>query len=95
MAAVTREEVIHIAKLARLKFKDEELDSFIEQFNKIIGYIDTLNELDTKNIKPTLHVVDIKNVFREDVVKPSFSQDEILSNAPDKKDCFFIVPKVL
>ncbi len=92
---VTIKDVEYIANLARLEFKDEEKEKFTEQFNKILEYIDKLNELDTENVEPLYHVIELKNVFREDEVKPSYPREEILKNAPSRTEFFFKVPKVI
>jgi aspartyl-tRNA(Asn)/glutamyl-tRNA(Gln) amidotransferase subunit C len=93
--SVTRKDVEHIAELARLKFKDEELQNFTEQLNEILAYMEQLNELDTENIEPLSHPIEGGNVFREDVVKPSLDREHALKNAPDQDDVFFKVPKVI
>lgn len=92
---VTIKDVEYIANLARLEFKEEEKEKFTEQFNRILEYMDKLNELDTTDVEPLYHVIDIKNVFREDIVKPSYPREEILRNAPSKTEYFFKVPKVI
>jgi aspartyl-tRNA(Asn)/glutamyl-tRNA(Gln) amidotransferase subunit C len=92
---VTIKDVEYIANLARLEFKEEEKEKFTEQFNKILEYIDKLNELDTENVETLYHVIDLKNVFREDEVKPSYPREEILKNAPSRTEFFFKVPKVI
>lgn len=84
-----------VALLARLKLTDEEKPLFSEQVGKIIGYIDTLNELDTGDVEPTSHVLPLKNVFRDDKVAPSLSRDKILKNAPESSDGFFRVLKII
>lgn len=93
--AVTREDVVHIAELARLKFADAEIDSYTEQLNEILNYMEKLNELDTENVEPLSHPVEGNNVFREDGVKPSISTEEALKNAPEKDEQFFKVPKII
>ncbi|MDR3608959.1 MAG: Asp-tRNA(Asn)/Glu-tRNA(Gln) amidotransferase subunit GatC [Ignavibacteriaceae bacterium] len=93
--SVTRKDVEHIAELARLKFKDEELQNFTEQLNEILAYMEQLNELDTENIEPLSHTIEGGNVFRQDVVKPSLDREHALKNAPDEDDVFFKVPKVI
>ena len=92
---VTREEVLKVATLAKLRIPDEEIEEFTKHFNKILEYFNQLNELDTTNVEPMSHVLDLKNVFREDQVKPSFPREEILKNAPAHDDEFFKVPKVI
>ncbi|MGA7836626.1 MAG: Asp-tRNA(Asn)/Glu-tRNA(Gln) amidotransferase subunit GatC [Ignavibacteriaceae bacterium] len=93
--AVTRKDVEHIAELARLTFKDDELENFTRQLNEILAYVDKLNELDTTNVEPLSHPVEGVNVFREDIVKPSIDREEALRNAPERSELFFKVPKVI
>jgi len=93
--SVTRKDVEHIAELARLKFKDEELESFTVQLNEILAYMEQLNELDTENVEPLLHPVENSNVFRNDLMKPSIDREDALKNAPDKDEEYFKVPKVI
>lgn len=93
--AVTRKEVEHIAELARLELTDSELEEYTAQLNKILVYMEKLNQLNTENVKPLSHPINCENVFREDVVKPSIDRKEALKNAPSKDDEFFKVPKVI
>lgn len=93
--AVTINDVEHIARLAKLSFSDEEKAKFTEQFNEILSFMEKLNELDTSNVEPLSHVIELNNVLREDVVKPSLPTEEALKNAPSKTDAFFKVPKVI
>ncbi len=93
--SVTRKDVEYIAELARLKFKEEELESFTYQLNEILSYVDKLNELNTDNIEPLSHPVENINVFRNDELKKSISTEDALKNASDKTDEFFKVPKVI
>ncbi len=93
--SVTRKDVEYIAELARLKFNDQELDSFTEDLNEVLTYIDKLNELNTDNIEPLSHPVEGNNAFREDIVRPSVSTEDALKNAPDRDESFFKVPKVI
>jgi aspartyl-tRNA(Asn)/glutamyl-tRNA(Gln) amidotransferase subunit C len=93
--AVTMKDVEYIAKLARLKFTEEEKQKFTHQLNEILNYIDQLNRLDTGKVEPLAHVNEISNVFRDDVVKPGVTTEEALKNAPAKTDRFFKVPKVI
>ncbi len=93
--SVTIKDVEHIAALARLEFSGEEKEKFTHQLNDILRYIEKLNELDTSNVEPLSHVIELSNVFRDDVVKPSISAEEALKNAPSKVDTFFKVPKVI
>ncbi len=93
--SVTKKDVEYIAELARLKFKEEELESFTHQLNEILSYVDKLNELNTENVEPLSHPVENINVFRNDELKPSITTEGALKNAPDKTDEFFRVPKVI
>ncbi|MFP4979423.1 Asp-tRNA(Asn)/Glu-tRNA(Gln) amidotransferase subunit GatC [Paenibacillus sp. CN-4] len=92
---VTVNDVQHVAKLARLQLSPEEEAMFTEQMNAILKYAEKLNELDTEQVKPTTHVLQVSNVMRDDVVKPSVEQEEALLNAPDSEDGQFKVPAVL
>ena len=89
------ETVEYVAELARLKFTKEETAEFAEQFQKILSYIQTIEELDLDGIEPLTHISEAENVFREDVVKPSLSLEDALKNAPKRNESFFTVPKVL
>jgi aspartyl-tRNA(Asn)/glutamyl-tRNA(Gln) amidotransferase subunit C len=93
--SVSIKDVEHIAKLAKLKFNDNELNKIAGELNSILDYMTKLNELDTSKVEPLTHVIDVKNVFREDKVKESFPVEEILKNAPSKTEEFFRVPKVI
>ena len=93
--AVTIKDVEHIAKLAKLKFNDAEKEKLRGELNKILEYIDKLNELDLTNVEPMENMNEAENVFREDVTGPSLTKEEVLKNAPSKTDNFFKVPKVL
>ncbi len=92
---VTKKDVEKIAQLARLKFNDQELDSFTDDMNRILSYVDKLNELDTESVEPLSHPNEGSNVFRDDELKKSIPTDEALKNAPDRNDKFFKVPKVI
>ncbi|MGM7703499.1 Asp-tRNA(Asn)/Glu-tRNA(Gln) amidotransferase subunit GatC [Pseudalkalibacillus sp. Hm43] len=95
MSRISKEEVKHVAKLARLDMTDEEADMFTKQLDDIIGYAEQLNELDTENVEPTTHVLDMKNVLREDETKPWLNNEEALKNTPDKQNGLIKVPAVL
>jgi len=92
---ITKEEVEHVALLARLKFSEIEKERFTTQLNSILEYMDKLRELDTTGVEPTFHAVARTNVFREDAIKPSISRDLSLKNAPDGDRGFFRVPKII
>ncbi len=92
---ITREQVEHVARLARLELTGEEKDLFTGQLDAILAYVDKLNELDTESIVPTAHAVHMENAFREDVEEPSIGVENALANAPDRSGSFFRVPKVI
>ena len=92
---LTDKEVRHVAKLARLGLSEEEIAKFQKQLSGILEFVAALNEVDTKDVIPTSQVTGLENVFREDEVKPSLSQEEVLANAPDKYKSYFRVKKVL
>jgi aspartyl-tRNA(Asn)/glutamyl-tRNA(Gln) amidotransferase subunit C len=93
--SVTLQDVERIAKLAKLEFSPDEMEKFARQFNEILSYIEQLNKLDTENVQPLSHVIELSNVFRHDEVKPGLSTDEALKNAPEKTGQHFKVPKVI
>ena len=90
---ISDEMIDDIGILARLKLKDEEKESAKTEMEKIINYMDTLNQLDTTGIEAMSHAFPVKNVFREDVVQPSTDRDVITANAPNSKDGCFVVPR--
>ena len=92
---ISKKDVGHVARLARLRLTEEEKEKFGKQLNQILKYVEKLNELDTENVEPTSHVVPLQNVLREDEVKPSLPVEDVLSNAPDKKGNYFKVPRII
>jgi aspartyl-tRNA(Asn)/glutamyl-tRNA(Gln) amidotransferase subunit C len=92
---ISREDVEHVARLARLALSDAELERMREQLSGILAYIDTLRALDTSGVEPTSHAVPLVNVMRDDEPRPCLSQDEALVNAPDRSDVFFRVPRII
>ncbi len=92
---VTVKDVEHVAKLARLKFTEGEMETFTHQLNEVLAYVEKLNEIDTSNVEPLAQVIEMQNVFREDRSRPSFPRKAVLINAPEKNDEFFKVPKVI
>ena len=92
---VTTKDVEYIAQLSRLTIPESEMEKFTEQFNQILNYADILNELDTKGIEPTAHVLPLSNVLREDVAVEGVSQEVALMNAPEVHDGGFKVPRVI
>ncbi len=93
--SVTIKEVERIAQLAKLHVSDAEKETFTHQFNDILKYMEQLNSVDTTNVEPLSQVVELQNVFRDDVVQPSISTEEALQNAPSATEEHFKVPKVI
>jgi aspartyl-tRNA(Asn)/glutamyl-tRNA(Gln) amidotransferase subunit C len=93
--SVTVKDVEHVASLARLSFSEDEKLKLVEQLNTILEYVDQLNELDTADVEPLSHVIELSNVFRKDELRPSLSREEALQNAPSRTEKFFKVPKVI
>ncbi len=92
--AISREDVLHVSKLARLELSEAEIEKFTGQLGDILDYISKLNELDTKDVPPTAHVLEITNVFREDKVDaPRIGSIEEI--APEFHKGHFRVPKVI
>ena len=92
---ISREEVEHVARLARLALQPAELEALTGQMDAILGYVEKLNELDTEGIIPTAHAVPLENAFREDRVKPSIGIERAQQNAPETDGNCFKVPKVI
>lgn len=92
---LSRDEVKHIATLARVGLTEEELERFSEQLSHILESFAILQELDTTGVPPTSHPVPLSNVFRSDAVEGSYPPEDILSNAPQREDGFFKVKAVL
>ncbi len=93
--AITKNEVLHLAKLANLEFTEEEIDRFTLQIGSILDYVARLNELDTSAIEPTSHVESGSHALREDALRPSIPREEALANAPESDGSHFKVPKVI
>lgn len=92
---ITREEVQRVAALARLQFSPEEEEVLTQQLDGILQYMEKLNRLDTSNVEPLAHVVDIVNAFREDRVVRQQTPETLLVNAPAREKNFFKVPKII
>lgn len=92
---ISKDDIIKVSELARLEFNEEELEKFTEQLGKILEYIEQLNELNTDNVEPTSHVLDMSTPLREDKVVEWLSTEEVLKNAPESEDDFFVVPQVI
>ena len=90
-----RDQVAHIASLARIGIADEEVETYVEQLSNIIGQFEVLTELDTAGVEPTGHAGNLRGVMREDTPDSSLSSEEALSNAPRREGEFFRVKAVL
>ena len=93
--SIDREQVLHIARLARLRLSDEEVERFQSQLGVILDYADSLSSVDTSGVEPTTHAVPLQITAREDVVEARLERDDVLRNAPDSADGQFRVPKVV
>lgn len=94
MVKLTKSDVKHIAQLARLGLTTTELKKFQKQLSTILDYVGQLNELDTKRVEPVSQITGLENMTREDIARPSLSQEEALLNAPDQYNGFFKVKPV-
>jgi aspartyl-tRNA(Asn)/glutamyl-tRNA(Gln) amidotransferase subunit C len=92
---ISKEEIEHIAVLARLSLTGEEKELFGSQLSGILGYMEQLNELDTKDVEPTSHVLALGNVMRDDIPAESLPREEALMNAPSHTEKFYRVPKII
>ncbi|WP_339217030.1 Asp-tRNA(Asn)/Glu-tRNA(Gln) amidotransferase subunit GatC [Ornithinibacillus sp. FSL M8-0202] len=95
MAEINKEQVKHVANLARLEILEQEAEMFTEQLSSIIKFAEQLNEIDTDGIEPTTHVLDLKNVMRKDEPRQWITREDALKNAPDQQDGQFRVPSIL
>jgi aspartyl-tRNA(Asn)/glutamyl-tRNA(Gln) amidotransferase subunit C len=95
MSRISIDQVKHVAHLARLAITEEEAEMFTKQLDAIITFAEQLNELDTENVPPTSHVLNMRNVMREDVPTQGLPLEDVLKNAPDQRDGQFRVPAIL
>jgi aspartyl-tRNA(Asn)/glutamyl-tRNA(Gln) amidotransferase subunit C len=93
--ALTREQVQHVARLARLALSDDEIERFRSQLSAILDHAARVTEVATEDVPPTSHPLPLSNVFREDVITPSLSQEKALSTAPEAEDGRFKVPRII
>ena len=91
---IGRDEVLHVAKLARLELSDDEIERLREQLSAILEAVGTVSELDLSGVEPTSHPLDVVNVWDEDEPRPCLPREEALANAPDPEDGYFGVPPV-
>ena len=95
MTTVSRKDVAKAARLSRIRMTDAELDAYAPQLDRIVGWIEQLGEVDTDNVEPLANVVDIDLALREDDVTDGDNEEGVLSNAPEKAEGFYVVPKVV
>jgi len=95
MAAISREEVAHLARLSRLAVTEQELDQFAGQLDVILQSVARIGDVAAEDIPPTSHSVPLTNIYRDDVVQPCLTQEEALSGAPDSAEGRFRVPRIL
>jgi aspartyl-tRNA(Asn)/glutamyl-tRNA(Gln) amidotransferase subunit C len=91
-AVIEREQVLHVAKLARLRLSEDEVEKMAGELSGILGHVDRISELDLDDVAPTSHVVDLENVLRPDEPRPSWPREVVLEQAPDPADGAFRVP---
>ena len=91
---ITREDVLHVARLARLEIPDAEVERMQAQLSDILDAVGKVGELDLADVPPTSHPLDVVNVWRDDVPRPSLTREDALANAPDTADGAFRVPPV-
>ena len=92
MARITRDEVLHVARLARLELSDAEVARLQDELSDILEAVSKVSELDLSDVPPTAHPLEIANAWAEDVPRPSLTLDEVFANAPDREDDHFKVP---
>lgn len=96
MAKISRKDVVHVAKLARLGLTEKEIEKYQKELSQVLAYVEQLNKVDTKNVAPTAQVTGLINVFREDeVIKCDIPLEELLKNAPAKQGRYLKVKAVL
>ena len=89
---IDREQVLYVARLARLRLDDAEVEKMSSELSTILDHIEKINELDLENVEPTSHVIHVENVLREDVPRPSWPRDRMLAEAPDVAEGGYRVP---
>ncbi len=93
--AISREEVEKVSLLGRLLLSETELDKMTSHLDQILGYMELLAEVDTEQVEPMTHALQVADVFRSDEVRPGLKRDQALSNAPNRDDECYLVPAVL
>ena len=92
---ITTKDIEYVAKLAKLNLSDEEKEMLVSQMGDIVEFANNISKLDTDDVKPTNHILEVKNVFREDELKESYSRDDILKNTPAKEAGCIVVPSIV
>ena len=92
---ITTNDIEYVAKLAKLSLSDEEKERLVSQMGDIVEFANEISKLDTEGVKPTNHILEVSNVFREDEVKPSDNREEILKTAPVKEAGCIVVPNII
>ena len=93
--AIDKDTVKHVAHLARINLQTQELEKLSRQLHDIVGFIDTLKQVDVAGVEPTSHIVPVNNVLRDDTARESLPHEKTLKNAPAKDGTFFVVPTVI
>lgn len=93
--SIGKKEVEHVALLARLALTEEEKELYTRELGGILAFMEKLDEIDTRTIQPTTHVLDLKNVFRDDTVAPSMEPGDVVAGAPAARDDQFQVPRIM
>ncbi len=92
---ISKEQVLHVAALAKLNLSDQEVTKFTAQLSDILGYANELSELELKDVSPTAHPIELENVFRDDTVLKSIDNSKVIQNAPESLNSQFKVPPIL
>ena len=92
---VSREEILHIAKLADLNIKENEIDKYAKNLEDILNFVDVLNCVNTENVEESIGIANNANVFRKDEIKEFGDREILLQNAPEQEDGMFKIPKVI
>lgn len=92
---VSKDEILHIADLADLNIKDNEVEEYAKNLQDILNFVEILNKVDTDNVEESIRTIETSNVFRKDEVKEFEDKESLMQNAPDKEDNMFKIPKVI
>jgi aspartyl-tRNA(Asn)/glutamyl-tRNA(Gln) amidotransferase subunit C len=95
MPRLSLQEVEHVALLSRLRLTEDEKHAFADDLDVILEQFQILQRLDTEGVAPTAHAMTLENVFREDAARPSLKPEEVLSQAPEAREQYFVVPRIV